>query len=612
MTKKVWPVLLAVVLVFGLALLGCGSKNDDTGGGVFVPLNFTGPWAGVIEGWGTSAPTITDNEISITASTSTGFYISFDKIGYTLNRSDVFIFTYEIEVETPVAVLTVKSMSGGNLSDVSSAGGTGWGKGNGWEYALGSDTLSVYEGPKVASTWDGTTGTFEVLMNLFPASAKGIGFQHNAWCDMGGGGTIAEHSEYKLKITKIENKAGNAPPPPPPPTGTDFFDDAVGLKEGITVYGGGAHEFDEDTGILTVSGNGGFAVPLPAGFTVADTVSIQYACIDASEEPSDIKFIKKQDSGWTDVGDENKYPTFNTTEVSTITVTGFNAAGVAAGKAFFQTNGESFTAKIKIISITRIEGAPIKVTAAVTGLKPVLGETAKATVETDQFTGTVTWDPAVSGAFAGDVYTATIALTAKTGYTFNGVEADAIDVVGADTVTHDAGTSGTLSITAVFPTAAVAAPDKSITFTADDLDAVDGFNVDVTAVSDTSFTVKTTAGYGWAYGFIEVDFGVFTLGDYSYLDFTFTGVEGDVGWKSARVWIFDEEPTGDQDQGNAVTTDGNNNDGSTGKSVTISLDKFSAIAGSNTVYVAFNLWSNSGTEFMISDIKFHNTAPVDE
>jgi hypothetical protein len=29
MMKKLWLVLLAVVLVFGLAMLGCGSKNDD-------------------------------------------------------------------------------------------------------------------------------------------------------------------------------------------------------------------------------------------------------------------------------------------------------------------------------------------------------------------------------------------------------------------------------------------------------------------------------------------------------------------------------------------------------------------------------------------------------
>jgi hypothetical protein len=82
-------------------------------------------------------------------------------------------------------------------------------------------------------------------------------------------------------------------------------------------------------------------------------------------------------------------------------------------------------------------------------------------VETDQYTGTVTWSPSPinfsladpeynSSKFAGaTVYTATITLTPKTGYTLTGVPANFFTVAGATTVTNAAG-SGV--ITAVFPT----------------------------------------------------------------------------------------------------------------------------------------------------------------
>jgi len=54
--------------------------------------------------------------------------------------------------------------------------------------------------------------------------------------------------------------------------------------------------------------------------------------------------------------------------------------------------------------------------------------------QTAQFTGTVAWSPAVTGAFAGSTaYTATLTLTAKEGYTFHGVPTDFFVVEGATT-----------------------------------------------------------------------------------------------------------------------------------------------------------------------------------
>ena len=399
--------------------------------------------------------------------------------------------------------------------------------------------------------------------------------------------------------------ASNSPPPPPPPTG-DFFVDSVGLETGIGTYGSGSHSFEG--GILTITGNGGFSVALPEGFTVADTVKIELAA--KLVEGDKAKFIAKQAGGWTNVNPE-AYPEFEDTvdEAFILSSKGFSAAGVTDGKAYFQTNNNPsvFKVQIKIISVTREEGVAVKITAGVPGLKPASGEAPKTTVETDQYTGTVAWNPAVSGNFAeGTAYTATIVLTKKPGYTFEGVDADAIAVVGATTANHVAGGTGTLTITAVFAAAAALAPVVNITF-ADDTE-INGFNIKDNALTSDSkgFTFETTQGYGWAYGYIKVDFGTFTLGDYSKLDFTFTGVSGDINAKNARVWIVDAAPTGEKQETDAVkTAEGNGSDGTQPKSVSISLDTFTVQAKS-IVYVAFNLWSNSGAKYTISNIKFHH------
>lgn len=92
-----------------------------------------------------------------------------------------------------------------------------------------------------------------------------------------------------------------------------------------------------------------------------------------------------------------------------------------------------------VIDIAAISG----VTAPVQGATPVTAIT-----ETDQYTGTVSWSPADSPFDYETVYTATITLTAKTGYTLSGVTADFFTVTGATSVTNDAD-SGV--ITVVFP-----------------------------------------------------------------------------------------------------------------------------------------------------------------
>ncbi len=80
--------------------------------------------------------------------------------------------------------------------------------------------------------------------------------------------------------------------------------------------------------------------------------------------------------------------------------------------------------------------------------EPAIGETPVASItETDEYTGTVSWSPDDNSFAVGTVYTATVTLTAKSGYTMTGVAADFFTVSGA-TATNPAD-SGV--VTAVFP-----------------------------------------------------------------------------------------------------------------------------------------------------------------
>jgi hypothetical protein len=142
-----------------------------------------------------------------------------------------------------------------------------------------------------------------------------------------------------------------------------------------------------------------------------------------------------------------------TAYTATITLTaktGYTLQGVAAN--FFTVAGATvsnaadtgvitavFSSTIGTINKAAIQG----VTAPVTGAAP-----ATAITENEQYTGTVTWNGDPSTFAAATVYTATITLTAKTGYTLQGVATDFFKVEGATTVNNSAN-SGV--ITAVFP-----------------------------------------------------------------------------------------------------------------------------------------------------------------
>ncbi|MDR0221289.1 MAG: CAP domain-containing protein, partial [Lachnospiraceae bacterium] len=109
--------------------------------------------------------------------------------------------------------------------------------------------------------------------------------------------------------------------------------------------------------------------------------------------------------------------------LGTATVTARASSGVSA----------SCTVAVKNpITLPNITG----ITAPVARVAP-----AAPTIETEQYTGTVAWQPEIGegGTFApGTVYTAVITLTAKQGYTFHGTESNYFTVAGAESVTNKA------------------------------------------------------------------------------------------------------------------------------------------------------------------------------
>ena len=118
----------------------------------------------------------------------------------------------------------------------------------------------------------------------------------------------------------------------------------------------------------------------------------------------------------------------------TYTITATNAAGSAS-----QTFSFTVSTANTIINIVAIAG----VTAPVTGATPVTTIT-----ETAQYTGTVSWSGSPVTFASATSYTATITLTAKSGFTLTGVGADFFTVAGS---TSDTNTASSGVVTAAFP-----------------------------------------------------------------------------------------------------------------------------------------------------------------
>ncbi len=155
----------------------------------------------------------------------------------------------------------------------------------------------------------------------------------------------------------------------------------------------------------------------------------------------------------------------NTVYTATIELTakdGYTLEGVSDN--FFEVSGASVVTNDADSGIITAEfPATGSAPPAVVNIKAIPGVIAPvrdavpgtSITETAQFTGTISWNGSPVKFSASTVYTATITLTAKSGYTFNGISADYFTVSGATTVKNSAN-SGV--ITAVFPGTETALP----------------------------------------------------------------------------------------------------------------------------------------------------------
>jgi hypothetical protein len=126
------------------------------------------------------------------------------------------------------------------------------------------------------------------------------------------------------------------------------------------------------------------------------------------------------------------------------------AAPASSGSSGGSSGGGGGGSSSSRINISAIPGLTV----------PVTGQTPVSTVtETAQYTGTVAWSPNHSTFEAATVYTATITLTAKSGYTLNGVTENFFTVTAATSV-YNTANSG--EVTAVFPATAGQITEKSV------------------------------------------------------------------------------------------------------------------------------------------------------
>ncbi|WP_292423965.1 cadherin-like beta sandwich domain-containing protein, partial [Methanoregula sp.] len=137
-------------------------------------------------------------------------------------------------------------------------------------------------------------------------------------------------------------------------------------------------------------------------------------------------------------------PTVNTGTPSSGTVTGTGSG-----------NTLTFTVTFPATAATTIT------TAAISGVTaPVAGATPVTTIaDNGQYSGTITWSGSPSTFAAGTTYTATITLTADSGYTFTGVTANFFTVAGSTSATNPVN-SGV--VTAAFPKTATTVTTKAI------------------------------------------------------------------------------------------------------------------------------------------------------
>ena len=194
---------------------------------------------------------------------------------------------------------------------------------------------------------------------------------------------------------------------------------------------------------------------IPSGFTyIANSGALADGVVDEIGGTSDSKFLEANKHIWL----ENT--TTPMTITGTVTLATFQCTASASGTSTVSLTGvsgvddefNSFTYSVAGVDV--IVKAELTGDLPVTITKPAKGDTPETTISGTNFSGSITWSPAVAagGKFAANtVYTAKVELTANTGYQFaNGVNPT---VAGSDSVTDvnfkDSGSK--LEFKATFP-----------------------------------------------------------------------------------------------------------------------------------------------------------------
>jgi len=408
------------------------------------------------------------------------------------------------------------------------------------------------------------------------------------------------------------------------------FELAVGLK-GLTTSGGNEIAIDTETGIISREINTGygswFNVAIPSDqlpIIPSDTIVISYIGVgDALLSP------KKPNSDRDII--PAAYPTFTGDYIEYT----YEIPAVAYGESVptevvtFQGRPNQAAWKLKITGITVRHGEPIKITPVIPRIRPVAGETPLSEVETLQYTGAVSWSPNVNNNFVeGTSYTATITLTAKAGYTFNGIDADSFSVPGAANVTNAAGgtsgstggsTGATMAVTAVFPAAANLAPDILLTFNQNNVSGVGAdivLNSPTVLSAPTGFTAKNTSSYQNAYPYFKVTFGSgYKLSDYTKIYLDVTPINN--GYKPIRIAAYGNAPTESLGSTNsniiaAIESTSGDAIGRQGvtKHLILPINSIPAGADLNEVYIAICVDAATGDQYKIENIGFCSSEPV--
>jgi hypothetical protein len=176
--------------------------------------------------------------------------------------------------------------------------------------------------------------------------------------------------------------------------------------------------------------------------------------------------------------------------------------------------------------------------AAVPGLRvPATGDWPVSSIDGTQYTGTVTWTPAVPEVpfRPSTIYTAKITLSANTGYTLQGVKANFFKVAGATTVTN-AANSGV--ITAVFPATSTPTKPTNITgnlgnyeFSTEEDNITPNYGIAVWSLSGTNLTTAKTPG-------AKLEF-VLSTAPSAWMQFVWAGPDNEIWWKNKPFYDFD-------------------------------------------------------------------------